>query len=564
MSIRLARIETFLYRAEVSEPVKTSFGSIPRRSALLLRVEDTDGAHGWGEIWCNFPPYSADNKVRLMETVVAPAALGKDFHDPSDAWQTLTARTRRWAIQGAEQGPIGACIAGLDLALWDMTARRAGVSKQTIYNQFGGKEDLFRSLVEQRRHSLTAALEQPGAEERLEETLTAYARSLLDKTQTPATCDMMRIGVAAAMEHPELARILYEAGVEAARDRLAMFLRVERLSAEVEDRELRIPDDVRAKVPGQAGSEEALFQSRQQQLKDEVAGLEQQLVQKQQELREFASKQAQYRNSLELLRQEIAMSAPLVGQGAMSQVELLRLKRAEVENRGQLDATSLAIPRAEAAIKEVERKVAETRSRFRSDALKELNEARTDLSKAEATGKALEDRVNRTLVTSPVRGIVKQLLVNTIGGVIQPGSDLVEIVPLDDTLLVEARIRPQDIAFLHPGQKAMVKFTAYDYTIYGGLPAELEQIGADTVTDEDGNSFYLIKLRTRKSHLGSDEKPLLIIPGMVASNRRMFLWLMAEGRRHQRAGCHVSVFLHASDAAGAWPQTVRLVAFAPN
>nr|WP_283939544.1 MULTISPECIES: HlyD family type I secretion periplasmic adaptor subunit [Pseudomonas] len=300
-------------------------------------------------------------------------------------------------------------------------------------------------------------------------------------------------------------------------DRLAMFLRVERLSAEVEDRELRIPDDVRAKVPGQAGSEEALFHSRQQQLKDEVAGLEQQLVQKQQELREFASKQAQYRNSLELLRQEIAMSAPLVGQGAMSQVELLRLKRAEVENRGQLDATSLAIPRAEAAIKEVERKVAETRARFRSDALKELNEARTDLSKAEATGKALEDRVNRTLVTSPVRGIVKQLLVNTIGGVIQPGSDLVEIVPLDDTLLVEARIRPQDIAFLHPGQKAMVKFTAYDYTIYGGLPAELEQIGADTVTDEDGNSFYLIKLRTRKSHLGSDEKPLLIIPGMVAS-----------------------------------------------
>lgn len=128
MSIRLARIETFLYRAEVSEPVKTSFGSIPRRSALLLRVEDSEGAHGWGEIWCNFPPYSADNKVRLMETVVAPAALGKDFHDPADAWQTMTARTRRWAIQGGEQGPIGACIAGLDLALWDMTARRAGVS----------------------------------------------------------------------------------------------------------------------------------------------------------------------------------------------------------------------------------------------------------------------------------------------------------------------------------------------------------------------------------------------------------------------------------------------------
>ncbi|MBM7060392.1 HlyD family type I secretion periplasmic adaptor subunit [Pseudomonas sp. UL073] len=300
-------------------------------------------------------------------------------------------------------------------------------------------------------------------------------------------------------------------------DRLAMLLRVERLSAEVDARELSIPEDVRAAAPSQASSEEALFHSRQQQLNDEVAGLQEQLIQKQQELREFASKQAQYRNSLELLRQEIAMSAPLVAQGAMSQVELLRLKRAEVENRGQLDATSLAIPRAESAIKEVERKVAETRSRFRSEALTQLNEARTDLSKAQATGKALEDRVNRTLVTSPVRGIVKQLLVNTIGGVIQPGSDLVEIVPLDDTLLVEARIRPQDIAFLRPGQPAMVKFTAYDFTIYGGLQAELEQIGADTVTDEKGNSFYVIKLRTRKSHLGSDDKPLLIIPGMVAT-----------------------------------------------
>ncbi|MEP9317879.1 HlyD family type I secretion periplasmic adaptor subunit [Pseudomonas sp. LABIM340] len=300
-------------------------------------------------------------------------------------------------------------------------------------------------------------------------------------------------------------------------DRLAMFLRVERLSAEVEDRALNIPDDVRTKAPGQASSEEALFHSRQQQLKDETDGLQQQLVQKQQELREFISKQAQYRNSLNLLRQEISMSEPLVAQGAMSQVELLRLKRGEVENRGQLDATTLAIPRAEAAVKEVERKVAETQSRFRSDALKELNEARTELSKATATGKALEDRVSRTLVTSPVRGIVKQLLVNTIGGVIQPGSDLIEIVPLDDTLLVEARIRPQDIAFLRPGQHAMVKFTAYDYTIYGGLQADLEQIGADTVTDDDGNSFYLIKLRTRKSHLGTDDKPLLIIPGMIAT-----------------------------------------------
>ncbi|WP_327440678.1 HlyD family type I secretion periplasmic adaptor subunit [Pseudomonas donghuensis] len=300
-------------------------------------------------------------------------------------------------------------------------------------------------------------------------------------------------------------------------DRLAMALRVERLSAEVEDRPLKIDGEIRKAAPSQAANEESLYQSRRQQLQDEIGGLQEQLVQRQQELREFSSKQGQYRNSLQLLRQEISMSEPLVAQGAISQVEVLRLKRAEVENRGQLDATSLAIPRAESAIKEVERKIDETRGKFRSEALTQLNEARTDLSKAQATGKALDDRVNRTLVTSPVRGIVKQLLVNTVGGVIQPGSDLVEIVPLDDTLLVEARIRPQDIAFLHPGQEAMVKFTAYDFTIYGGLKAKLEQIGADTITDEDKNTFYVIKLRTERSHLGTDDKPLLIIPGMVAS-----------------------------------------------
>ncbi|MCW1248205.1 HlyD family type I secretion periplasmic adaptor subunit [Pseudomonas sp. SAICEU22] len=301
-------------------------------------------------------------------------------------------------------------------------------------------------------------------------------------------------------------------------DRLSMLLRVERLSAEVDDRPLNFPPDVLKAVPGQAASEESLYISRRQQLHDEIGGLQEQLIQRQQELREFISKQAQYRSGLALQRQEINMSEPLVAQGAVSPVEVLRLKRAEVETRGQLDATTLAIPRAESAIKEVQRKIDETRGKFRSEALTQLNEARTDLNKAQATGKALEDRVSRTLVTSPVRGIVNKMLVNTIGGVIQPGSDLIEIVPLDDTILVEAKIRPQDIAFLHPGQDATVKFTAYDYTIYGGMKAKLEQIGADTITDEDKKTtYYIIKLRTERSHLGTPEKPLLIIPGMVAS-----------------------------------------------
>jgi len=301
-------------------------------------------------------------------------------------------------------------------------------------------------------------------------------------------------------------------------DRVAMELRVERLSAEVDGRPLNITDDARKSVPKQAANEESLYMSRKQQLSDELSGLQQQMVQRQQELREFTAKQGQYSSSLGLLRQEINMSEPLINTGAVSPVEILRLKRSEVELRGQLDGTTLAIPRAQAAIEEAKSKMDEARGKFRSDALTQLNEARTDLSKAQATGKALDDRVKRTLVTSPVRGIVKQMLVNTVGGIVQPGSDLLEIVPLDDTLLVEARIRPQDIAFLHPGQEAMIKFTAYDYTIYGGLKGKLEQIGADTIQDEEKkNTFYVIKLRTERSHLGTDEHPLLIIPGMIAS-----------------------------------------------
>ena len=135
MKIRLARIETYLFRAEVSEAVKTSFGSIPRRSALLVRAEDSDGAYGWGEIWCNFPPFSADNKVNLMETVIAPPALGGRFQGPAEAWHELTAKTRRWSIQSGEFGPIAACLAGLDLSLWDMTARRAALPLRRLLNR---------------------------------------------------------------------------------------------------------------------------------------------------------------------------------------------------------------------------------------------------------------------------------------------------------------------------------------------------------------------------------------------------------------------------------------------
>ncbi|MBX8489858.1 HlyD family type I secretion periplasmic adaptor subunit [Pseudomonas cichorii] len=300
-------------------------------------------------------------------------------------------------------------------------------------------------------------------------------------------------------------------------DRLTLTAQVERLAAEAEGRPLLLPQEVIDKAPQVAADERAFYESRQRRLDGEQRTLNEQLRQKTQELAEFRSRQEQFRNSLALVQQELDMSIPLVGSGAISPVEILRLKRNAVEMRGSMNANTLAIPRAEAAINEIKSRAQESELTFRSEASRELNEKRSDLAKISANRIAIDDRMTRTTVTSPVRGIVKTLKINTIGGVVQPGSDLLEIVPLEDNLLIEARVRPQDVAFLHPGQKAMVKFSAYDYTIYGGLPARLEMIGADTVTDDKGNSFYLIQVRTDRNHLGEDDRPLLIIPGMVAT-----------------------------------------------
>ncbi|MEG0859669.1 MAG: HlyD family type I secretion periplasmic adaptor subunit [Pseudomonas sp.] len=304
---------------------------------------------------------------------------------------------------------------------------------------------------------------------------------------------------------------------ESEADRYALTAQVERLSAEAEGRPFEVSAEVRDKAPQVAEDELSLYQSRLRRLTSEKQTLSEQLRQKTQELAEFRSKAEQYRSALALLQQELNMSTPLVGTGAISPVEILRLKRSTVEARGSLNATTLAIPRAEAAVAEIKSKIEESEAGFRSEAAKELNEKRTDLSKITASSIAIDDRVTRTTVVSPVHGIIKLLKVNTIGGVVQPGSDLLEIVPLEDNLLIEAKVRPQDVAFLHPGQTAMVKFSAYDYTIYGGLKAKLELISADTVTDDKGNSFYLIQVRTDKNHLGGDNKPLLIIPGMTAT-----------------------------------------------
>jgi adhesin transport system membrane fusion protein len=197
----------------------------------------------------------------------------------------------------------------------------------------------------------------------------------------------------------------------------------------------------------------------------------------------------------------------------VSEVDIIRLERDVSRSRGDADQAGAQIARVQAAIGEAQRKIQETELTFRNEARKEMADVMGKLNALNEGAVALVDRVEKSQVKSPVRGRVNRLLANTIGGVVQPGKDIVEIVPLDDNLVLEAKVQPKDIAFIRPGQEATVKFSAYDFSIYGGLSAKVENISPDTIVDERGNAFYLVRVRTTQAHL-SDKMP--VIPGMTA------------------------------------------------
>ena len=293
--------------------------------------------------------------------------------------------------------------------------------------------------------------------------------------------------------------------------------KIARLSAESQEIAFQIPKELPAEQRDVFQNEFSLAQSRQKEVQATLNILQQQKNQKQHEIGELRSKVGQLQRSYELVLKELRLTEPLVKKGLASEVELLRLQRQVSELKGGLDSTRLSIPRAESSVSETDRKMEELGVNFRTNAISELNDNKAELSRITQSNFALEDRVTRTAVRSPVRGTVKQVKVTTVGGVVQPGMDLIEIVPLEDKLLIEAQIRPADIAFLHPNQPAMVKLTAYDFSIFGGLPAHLEHISADSITNERGESFFLIRVRTERKYLGAEDKPLPIMSGMTAS-----------------------------------------------
>lgn len=295
---------------------------------------------------------------------------------------------------------------------------------------------------------------------------------------------------------------------------LGLVARAARLRAISEGKPFVPPPEVMSADPSIVAQERQFYEARNDELTAAVSIARQQLNQRHQELNEAQAKRAQASQGYDLTSKELAVTRPLINSGAISEVELLRLERDVSRYRGERDMASAQISRVQASINEAQRKIEEVELTFRNDASKELSEVMSKLNSLAEGSVALSDRVKQSSIRSPVKGTVKRLLVNTVGGVIQPGKDMIEIVPLEDTLLLEARVLPRDIAFLRPGQPVIVKFTAYDFSIYGGLDGTLEHIGADTVMDDKGNAFYTVRVRTSKPGFGDANLP--IIPGMIA------------------------------------------------
>ncbi len=294
---------------------------------------------------------------------------------------------------------------------------------------------------------------------------------------------------------------------------LAMQAKVLRLQALTRGTAFTPPPELTREVPDVVAQETRLYESRRAEINAQISIAQNQLGQRQQELNEVRARREQAERGLELMTKELNATRPMIASGAVSEVEVFRLEREVARLRGDREQATAQIARVQSAILEATRKIEEVQLTSRNQMSAELSETMSKLASLSQGGLALQDKVKHADIKSPMRGIVKRLLVNTVGAVVQPGKEVVEVVPLDDALILEVQITPKDIGFLRPGQEATVKFTAYDFSIYGGLSADVIQIGADSVLDEKGNAFYHIRVRTRKSSLGPG---LPVIPGMVA------------------------------------------------
>jgi adhesin transport system membrane fusion protein len=290
-----------------------------------------------------------------------------------------------------------------------------------------------------------------------------------------------------------------------------------RLLAESSSKPFTATQKIQDNSPELIKHEKSLYLSNKEQLNNNIKIYTRRLQQKRGELKEAKAKMGQLKENFSLIKEEVELNKPLVKNGIISEVEFLQLKRQKNSIGGEMSAIELSIPRLISIIEEQKNNIKEVELKFNNAAKEAYNEAKAEMSRIEKGNVAREDKVKRTFVRSPVDGTIKQLLINTVGGVVKPGMDIIEIVPTQDNLLVEAKIRPADIAFLYPGQRTIVKFSAYDFAIYGSIGGTLTHISADTIVDEiDKKNYYLVRIKTDKNYLGNEKKKLDIIVGMTA------------------------------------------------
>jgi len=252
-------------------------------------------------------------------------------------------------------------------------------------------------------------------------------------------------------------------------------------------------------------------------LRNQLSVVSEQITQKEQQIIEIKSQVRSLTQNYNYTQKKLRITRPLANEGIVPQIELIKLQQEQNDNKQKLDAAKLSLPKIDAAIKESIFTYINTALEFKSKQESILGDSEDKLATLNKSKVGLEDRVSRTTVLSPTTGTINKLNINTVGGVIQPGMDIMEIVPSEDSLLIEAQIAPKDVAFLHPGLKAIVKLTAYNFSTYGGMDGTLETISADTQEDKEGNSFYVARIRTTQNHLGKTNDDLPIIPGMTAS-----------------------------------------------
>ncbi|MCZ8374113.1 MAG: HlyD family type I secretion periplasmic adaptor subunit [Beijerinckiaceae bacterium] len=300
--------------------------------------------------------------------------------------------------------------------------------------------------------------------------------------------------------------------------RLALAGRVARLAAESTGQgQIDFPPALLREAGRATEAERLVFEARQRKLIQDIEVIVQQVGQRRAELGELQAQERRLAQAVDLLSKETAITRRLFQQRVVPEIEMLRLDRQAAELQGQLDVVKASLAKAEVAILEAQARRDSVTSTFRAASEEELAKVQADLAVVEETIRAAQDRVRRTDLRAPVHGIVNKISVTTIGAVVQPGQAVMDIVPMEDNLLVEANIRPADIAFIRPGQDAIVKITAYDPTVYGSLQGKVERISANTITNEQREVAYRVMIRTARSHLGPDAAQLPIIPGMVGS-----------------------------------------------